>query len=75
MLGLKLNHVSKGATGGQCLGCHPGTFHDESYGSLGPFPISLLSQLKAKSLSQPCNLLQNRFISRVQARNLGEILT
>ena len=47
----------------------------------GPFSISLLklSQLKAKSLSQLSNLLQTHFLShflfRVQASDLGEILT
>ena len=44
---------------------------------LGPFSIFLLklSQLKAKSLSQLCNLLQTRFQSYVQASDLIEILT
>ena len=44
---------------------------------LGPFSIFLLklSQLKAKSLSQLCNLLQTRFLSYVQASDLIEILT
>ena len=38
----------------------------------GPFSISLLkpSQLKAKSRSQPSNLLQTGFLSCVQARDL-----
>ena len=44
---------------------------------LGQFSISLLklSQLKVKSLSQLSNLLQTRFLSCVQASDLGEILT
>ena len=39
----------------------------------GPFSISLLklSQLKAKSLSELSNLLQTRFLSCVQASDLG----
>ena len=45
--------------------------------NLGSFSISLLklSQLKAKSLSQPSNLIQTRFLSCVQSSDLGEILT
>ena len=44
---------------------------------LGPFSISLLklSQLKAKSWSQPSNLLQTGFLSCVQVNDLSEILT
>ena len=43
----------------------------------GPFSISLLklSQLKAKSWSQPSNLLQTGFLSCVQVSDLSEILT
>ena len=43
----------------------------------GPFSISLpkLSQLKAKSWSQPNNLLQTGFLSCVQVSDLIEILT
>ena len=43
----------------------------------GPFSISLLklSQLEAKSWSQPSNLLQTGFLSYVQVNDLGEILT
>ena len=44
---------------------------------LGPFSISLLklSQLKAKSWSQPSNLLQTGFLSCAQVSDLCEILT
>ena len=44
---------------------------------LGPFSISLLklSQLQAKSWSQPSNLLQTGFLSCVQVSDLGETLT
>ena len=43
----------------------------------GSFSISLLklSQLKAKSWSQPSSLFQTGFLSCVQVSDLGEILT
>ena len=50
---------------------------DNRLPDLGPFSISLpkLSQLKAKSWSQPSNLIQTGFLSCVQVSDLSEILT